>query len=46
VATTAARTFFRLCAAVGPLRRRAFAKGWAAPAAARAWEHGVAPAAA
>ena len=37
-ATAGARTFFRLCAAVGPLRRRAFANGWAAPAAARAWE--------
>jgi 2-polyprenyl-6-methoxyphenol hydroxylase-like FAD-dependent oxidoreductase len=40
-ATAAARTFFRLCAAVAPLRRRAFASGWAAPAAMRAWERGV-----
>jgi 2-polyprenyl-6-methoxyphenol hydroxylase-like FAD-dependent oxidoreductase len=40
-ATAAARTFFRLCAAVAPLRRRAFARGWAAPAAMRAWERGV-----
>ncbi|QYN36625.1 FAD-dependent monooxygenase [Pseudonocardia sp. DSM 110487] len=45
-AMAAARTFFRLCAAVGPLRRRAFANGWAAPAAARAWERGTVPTAA
>jgi 2-polyprenyl-6-methoxyphenol hydroxylase-like FAD-dependent oxidoreductase len=37
-ATMAARAFFRLCAAIGPLRRRAFARGWSAPAAPRAWE--------
>ena len=37
-ATAGMRAFFRLCAAVPPLRRRAFAKGWAAPAAPRAWE--------
>jgi 2-polyprenyl-6-methoxyphenol hydroxylase-like FAD-dependent oxidoreductase len=45
-ATAAARTFFRLCAAVPPLRRRAFARGWSAPAAARAWERGDVPTAA
>jgi 2-polyprenyl-6-methoxyphenol hydroxylase-like FAD-dependent oxidoreductase len=37
-ATVATRAFFRLCAAVPPLRRRAFARGWAAPATARGWE--------
>lgn len=36
--TTGARAFFRLAAAVAPLRRRAFATGWAAPAAQRDWE--------
>jgi hypothetical protein len=45
-AMAAARAFFRLCAAVPPLRRRAFASGWAAPAAARAWERDVVPTAA
>jgi 2-polyprenyl-6-methoxyphenol hydroxylase-like FAD-dependent oxidoreductase len=42
-AMAAARAFFRVCAAVAPLRRRAFAKGWAAPAAPRAWERGEVP---
>jgi 2-polyprenyl-6-methoxyphenol hydroxylase-like FAD-dependent oxidoreductase len=37
-AMAGARAFFRLCAAVPPLRRRAFARGWAAPAAPREWE--------
>jgi 2-polyprenyl-6-methoxyphenol hydroxylase-like FAD-dependent oxidoreductase len=37
-ATLATRTFFRLCAAVPPLRRRAFASGWTGPATPRAWE--------
>ncbi|WP_158228028.1 NAD(P)/FAD-dependent oxidoreductase [Pseudonocardia sp. MH-G8] len=37
-ATAATRAFFRLCAAVPALRRRAFASGWTAPAAPRAWE--------
>jgi 2-polyprenyl-6-methoxyphenol hydroxylase-like FAD-dependent oxidoreductase len=36
--TAAARAFFRLCAAVPPVRRRAFAAGWSAPAAPRVWE--------
>ncbi len=45
-ATVAARAFFRLCAAVPPLRRRAFARGWAVPAAPRAWERSPAPTAA
>jgi 2-polyprenyl-6-methoxyphenol hydroxylase-like FAD-dependent oxidoreductase len=43
-ATAATRAFFRLCAAVPPLRRRAFARGWAAPAAPRGWERGPVPA--
>ena len=42
-ATAGARAFFRLAAAVGPLRRRAFANGWAAPAAARSWERSELP---
>ena len=42
-ATAAARAFFRLCATVPALRRRAFATGWSAPAAARAWERNPAP---
>ena len=37
-ATTGARAFFRLAAAVPALRRRAFATGWSGPAAPRAWE--------
>jgi 2-polyprenyl-6-methoxyphenol hydroxylase-like FAD-dependent oxidoreductase len=45
-ATVAARAFFRLCAAVPPLRRRAFASGWAVPAAPRAWERSPVPTAA
>jgi 2-polyprenyl-6-methoxyphenol hydroxylase-like FAD-dependent oxidoreductase len=45
-ATVAARAFFRLCAVVPPLRRRAFASGWAVPAAPRAWERGPVPTAA
>jgi 2-polyprenyl-6-methoxyphenol hydroxylase-like FAD-dependent oxidoreductase len=43
LATAGARAFFRLAAAVAPLRRRAFAKGWAEPAAARAWERSRVP---
>lgn len=42
-AMAGARAFFRVCRAVPPLRRRAFATGWAAPAAARAWERGAVP---
>jgi 2-polyprenyl-6-methoxyphenol hydroxylase-like FAD-dependent oxidoreductase len=42
-AAAGARAFFRLAAAVPPLRRRAFANGWAGPAAARAWERSPAP---
>ncbi|MHA6620246.1 FAD-dependent oxidoreductase [Pseudonocardia sp. DLS-67] len=45
-AMAGARTFFRLCSAVAPLRRRAFARGWSTPAAARAWERGDLPTAA
>lgn len=45
-AMAGARTFFRLCSAVAPLRRRAFARGWSAPAAARAWERRDLPTAA
>ena len=32
------RTWFRLCAAIPALRRRAFADEWTAPAAPRPWE--------
>jgi 2-polyprenyl-6-methoxyphenol hydroxylase-like FAD-dependent oxidoreductase len=42
-ATAGMRAFFRLAAAVPPLRRRAFARGWAAPAAPRAWERSPVP---
>jgi len=43
VGTAAARAFLRLCRAVPPLRRRAFAGSWDGPAAPRAWELGPAP---
>jgi 2-polyprenyl-6-methoxyphenol hydroxylase-like FAD-dependent oxidoreductase len=43
-ATAATRAFFRLSAAVPPLRRRAFARGWAASAAPRYWERRPVPA--
>jgi 2-polyprenyl-6-methoxyphenol hydroxylase-like FAD-dependent oxidoreductase len=39
VPTTAARSWFRLCAAVPALRRRTFGPGPTDPAAPRAWEH-------
>jgi 2-polyprenyl-6-methoxyphenol hydroxylase-like FAD-dependent oxidoreductase len=42
-ATAGMRAFFRLAAAIPPLRRRAFASGWAAPAAPRAWERSPVP---
>lgn len=45
-ATAGARAFFRIAAAVPPLRRRAFATGWAEPAAPRAWERDPVPTAA
>jgi 2-polyprenyl-6-methoxyphenol hydroxylase-like FAD-dependent oxidoreductase len=45
-ATAGARAFFRLAAAVPPLRRRAFATGWAEPAAPRVWERNPVPTAA
>ena len=32
------RSWFRLCAAIPALRRRAFAAEWTAPAAPRPWE--------
>jgi 2-polyprenyl-6-methoxyphenol hydroxylase-like FAD-dependent oxidoreductase len=38
VATTAARTWFRMCAAVPALRRRTFGPGPTDPAAPRTWE--------
>ena len=38
VATTAARAWFRMCAAVPVLRRRTFGSGPTDPAAPRAWE--------
>ena len=34
------RSFFRLCAAIPALRRRAFAGAWTTPAAPRDWERG------
>jgi 2-polyprenyl-6-methoxyphenol hydroxylase-like FAD-dependent oxidoreductase len=45
-ATAVVRAFFRMCAAVPALRRRAFASGWSAPAAPRAWERSPAATAA
>lgn len=36
------RSFFRLCAAIPALRRRAFAGGWTTPAAPRDWERAAA----
>lgn len=44
-AAAGARAFFRLCARVPALRRRAFADGWSAPATPRAWELATAGAA-
>lgn len=44
-AAAGTRAFFRLCARVPALRRRAFADGWSAPATPRAWELATAGAA-
>jgi 2-polyprenyl-6-methoxyphenol hydroxylase-like FAD-dependent oxidoreductase len=38
LATSAAKIWFRLCRRVAPLRRRAFAESWAAPARCLPWE--------